>query len=302
VSEHRPKVSAARQPPGTERPRRFRPKLRYELIGCALHGHELLGTEVAEVRPEDALLMREDSDGVRWYRCLRCDSWLPLPPPTEPQRRFLRPRAEISLPLRGKALRDKYVLRLIALDRFAHFVVLGLLAAAILLFRQNEAVLNGYWVGFLRNLQGGVGGPVRDTNTGLLGELGKLFRITSTHLLLVAVALGAYALLEGVEAVGLWMTRRWAEYLTFVATAVLLTPELYELSQRISPLKLLTLLINLAVVVYLLFAKRLFGLRGGGRADEAERERDSGWAALERTLPPVHEGLSAASAPSTTRT
>ena len=81
--------------------------------------------------------------------------------------------------------------------------------------------------------------------------------------------------------------KRWAEYLTFVATAVLLLPEVYELTHRVSALKLLTLLINLAVVVYLLFAKRLFGLRGGARADEAERERDSGWEALERTLPPV---------------
>src|SRR6059058_23675 len=60
-----------RRPPGTERPRRFRPKLRYELIGCGLHGHELLGTDVAEVRPEDALLVRADADGVRWYRCVR---------------------------------------------------------------------------------------------------------------------------------------------------------------------------------------------------------------------------------------
>ena len=32
-------------PPRTERPRRYRPKLRYELIGCGLHGHELLGTD-----------------------------------------------------------------------------------------------------------------------------------------------------------------------------------------------------------------------------------------------------------------
>ena len=28
--------------------------------------------------------------------------------------------------------------------------------------------------------------------------------------------------------------------------------------------------------------KRLFGLRGGGAADEAERERDMGWQAIER--------------------
>ena len=42
---------------------------------------------------------------------------------------------------------------------------------------------------------------------------------------------------------------------------------------------------NLAIVIYLLFAKRLFGLRGGAAADEAERERDVGWQALERSSP-----------------
>ena len=46
--------------PGTERTRRFRPKLRWELIGCGLHGHELVGTDAAEVRPEDHLVVRED--------------------------------------------------------------------------------------------------------------------------------------------------------------------------------------------------------------------------------------------------
>lgn len=277
--------SAVRQPPGTERPRAFRPKLRYELLGCGLHGHELLGTDVAEIRPEDALVVRTDEEGLRWYRCLRCDSWLPLLPPADPARDRLPAREEVTLPLRGKALRDKYVLRLIAVDRFAHFVVLGLLAAAVLVFRQNQKVLDGYWVSILRNVQAGVGGPARDTSTGLVGELNKLFQVNSAHLLLTGVVLAAYAILEGTEAVGLWLARRWAEYLTLVATAVLLIPEVYELTHRVSALKVLTLLINLAVVVYLLVAKRLFGLRGGGRADRAERERDSGWAALERTLP-----------------
>ena len=39
-----------------------------------------------------------------------------------------------------------------------------------------------------------------------------------------------------------------------------------ELTGRITITKIITLVINLAVVGYLLFAKRLFGLRGGGRA------------------------------------
>jgi len=280
-----PAGGVARPAPGTEAPRRFRPRLRYELIGCALNGHELLGADVAEIGPADALIVRADADGLRWHRCLRCDSWLPLLPPERPTRERLPSRDEIALPLRGKALRDKYVLRVIAVDRFVHFVVLGLLAAAVLVFRENERVLDSYWVGILRNLQAAAGGPVRDTSTGVVGELNKLFQITSTHLLLTGLVLAGYAVLEGVEAVGLWSARRWAEYLTFVATAVLMIPEGYELSHRVTALKVLTLAVNLAVVIYLLWAKRLFGLRGGGRADEAERERDSGWAALENTLP-----------------
>jgi hypothetical protein len=99
--------------PGTERPRRFRPKLRYELIGCGLHGHEILGTDAAALRSEDELFAR-DSGGLRWYRCLRCDSWLPLTPPEHPVRKYPPARDEIMVPLRGKPLRDRYVLRLIA--------------------------------------------------------------------------------------------------------------------------------------------------------------------------------------------
>ena len=109
-------------PPGTEKPRRFRPKLRYELIGCGLHGHELLGTDAARLRAQDAIFARED-DGLRWYRCLRCDSWVPLNPPADPAAEYPPPRQEVVLPLRGRPLRDRYVLRLIALDRALHFLV-----------------------------------------------------------------------------------------------------------------------------------------------------------------------------------
>ena len=44
-------------------------------------------------------------------------------------------------------------------------------------------------------------------------------------------------------------------------------------------------MINVAVVAYLLLAKRLFGLRGGVAAEERERAADVGWEALERTAP-----------------
>jgi len=41
-------------------------------------------------------------------------------------------------------------------------------------------------------------------------------------------------------------------------------------------------LINLAVVVWLLWRKRLFGLNGGGAAEAAERARDVSWEEIER--------------------
>src|SRR6476620_4781850 len=247
--------------PGTERPRRFRPKLRYELIGCGLHGHEILGPDAAALRAEDELFAR-DSGGLRWYRCLRCDSWLPLTPPEHPARKYPPARDEIMLPLRGKPLRDRYVLRLIAVDRLLHFLVLSALAAAVCLFASDRAALDAEFTRILNDLQGGVGGPLSNSRHGIVHDLQYLFAVNIKNLYLVGAAIAAYALLEGIEAIGLWFAKRWAEYLTFVAT-----------------------IINVAVAGYLLYAKRLFGLRGGGRAERAEREADTGWTAIERATP-----------------
>jgi uncharacterized membrane protein (DUF2068 family) len=270
--------------PGTERPRRYLPRLRYELIGCGLHGHELLGTNAASLRPEDSLFAR-DSGGLRWYRCLRCDSWVALSPPSQPTVKSPPRREEISLPLRGRPLRDRYVLRLIAIDRLIHFLVLSPLAAALFLFATNKAALNAEFTRILNDLQGGVGGPVHNSNHGIVYDLQRLFTVSITNLYLAGAAVTAYALLEGAEAVGLWRGRRWAEYLTFIATVIFVPYEIYELTKGISALKILALVINVAIVVYLLVAKRLFGLRGGGKAERAEHDADTGWSPIERATP-----------------
>ena len=271
--------------PGTSKPRRFRPTFHYELLVCGVRGHELLGTDAADVRDEDAAVVREGSDGMRWHRCLRCDSWLPLPRPERPSRRYPPGREEILLPPRGRALRDKIVLRLIALDRALHFVLLAAIAAAIFLFAANQVRLRGPAYKALADLQGGLGGPTRTGKHGVIHELRHLLSIQTGTLVKIGLVVSAYAVLEGVEAVGLWFQRRWAEYLTFVATTALLPLEIYELTQRVSSLKVVALLVNLAIVIYLLIAKRLFGLRGGAAAEAAERARDSGWAAIDRATP-----------------
>jgi uncharacterized membrane protein (DUF2068 family) len=279
-------MSSPRQPPpGTTRPRRFRPTFHYELIVCGLVGHELVGTDAAELRPQDAIVAVPGPEGLRWHRCLRCDSWVALPRPSRPSREVPPERDEVILPLRGRALRDKIVLRLIAVDRALHFVVLAVIAIAIFLFAANQAELRGPVYRVLTDLQGGLGGPQTARGHGLIGDVRRLFSVEHGTLIKIGAVVLAYAVLEGLEAVGLWLMRRWAEYLTFIATTLLLPLEIYELAHKLSPLKIVTLVLNIAVVVYLLLAKRLFGLRGGARAERAERERDSGWPAIERATP-----------------
>jgi uncharacterized membrane protein (DUF2068 family) len=268
--------------PGTERTKRFRPKLRWELIGCGLHGHELVGTDAAEVRLEDHILVRE-ADGLRWYRCLRCDSWLPLAPPRSPSNRFPPGRDQITLPLRGRPLRNRYVLRLIALDRVIHFFVLAALGIAIILFAGHQKDLRGDYLRILNSLQSSVG--FVSSRNGFFREITHLVSLSTTKLYLYGSAFSTYAAINAIEAVGLWRERRWAEYLTFIEVTLLLPLEIYELASKISYLKIGALVINVVVMAYLLWAHRLFGFRGGGSVDRLQHERDTGWGALERATP-----------------
>jgi hypothetical protein len=189
-------------PPGTVEPRRYVPRFHWELLACGVSGHELVGTDAAGLRPEDAIVARA-MDGVRWHRCLRCDSWLPLAPPEHPGRGHLPDREAIELPLRGRPLRDKIVLRLIALDRGFHFVVLALLSAAIFLFAANQRELRDTFYRVVADVQQGLGGgPVHSSQTGFLHELDEIFSLQGGQLHLLGTAVAAYACSN-------W-SRRWA--------------------------------------------------------------------------------------------
>ncbi|TAL71837.1 MAG: DUF2127 domain-containing protein [Rhodanobacter sp.] len=66
-----------------------------------------------------------------------------------------------------------------------------------------------------------------------------------------AVALG-YAVLFGIEGVGLLAGKYWAEWFTVIATASLIPIELYETVYRFGWLKLAVLIGNIAILGYLL--------------------------------------------------
>jgi uncharacterized membrane protein (DUF2068 family) len=67
-----------------------------------------------------------------------------------------------------------------------------------------------------------------------------------------------YGLLEVVEGVGLLRRRRWAEYLVLVATCAFIPVEIDELVRHPTPVKALAFVVNVAIVGYLVWRKRLF--------------------------------------------
>jgi uncharacterized membrane protein (DUF2068 family) len=65
-----------------------------------------------------------------------------------------------------------------------------------------------------------------------------------------------YAGLFLTEGVGLWMLKRWAEWLTVIITSSLLPIEIYEIHRNPTPAKFTALAINLAIVAYLIYHVR----------------------------------------------
>lgn len=70
------------------------------------------------------------------------------------------------------------------------------------------------------------------------------------------------------EGIGLFFEKRWAEWLTIAQTALLVPWEVYELARRPDWIKVLVLILNLLVIVYLLWRIR--------RDDRMEADMGSG--------------------------
>jgi uncharacterized membrane protein (DUF2068 family) len=86
--------------------------------------------------------------------------------------------------------------------------------------------------------------------------LQKLANLPPNKIKGLGVGSFVYAGLFLIEGIGLWMVRRWAEWFTVIVTSSLVPVEIYEIHRHPSPLKILVLIINLAVVGYLAYRIR----------------------------------------------
>ncbi|HVT73532.1 MAG TPA: DUF2127 domain-containing protein [Lacunisphaera sp.] len=83
--------------------------------------------------------------------------------------------------------------------------------------------------------------------------IAAMARLEDSHLLALAGLAALYSLVRFVEAYGLWFERRWAEWLAALSGGIYVPLEIYELVLRATWLKFAALVINLAVVAYMVW-------------------------------------------------
>ncbi len=220
-------------------------------------------TELAE------RLSVDTTEGEAW-RCLRCATFVVGPPLGS------GPAEDAPVVLRGKALRDAFILRLLAAERFIRGLLLVALAYGIYRFNGAQDSLEQVFREYLPTLKPLAAKLGIDLqSTGPVKLIQKALNTDHATLELVAFGVLAYGALELLEGVGLWLMKRWGEYVAMVGTLVFIPLEIYELVERVTWLRVVAFALNLFAVVYLLWTKRLFGFRGGREAFEAERHSES---------------------------
>jgi uncharacterized membrane protein (DUF2068 family) len=140
----------------------------------------------------------------------------------------------------------------------------ALLAIAVFKFIKG-AVLLALAFGALSFLHKDVASEVEDwidqlridaDNRFIGGLLSKLQLVHSKELKELSALGAGYAALFLTEGTGLLFRKRWAEWLTIVATSSLMPIEVYELFKKFTAVRLVALLINAAVVLYLIYLVR----------------------------------------------
>jgi uncharacterized membrane protein (DUF2068 family) len=86
--------------------------------------------------------------------------------------------------------------------------------------------------------------------------LSRATSVSPRELKVLSIGTFFYSLVFLTEGTGLLLRKRWAEYFTIVSTGALIPLEVYELVRHITPVKILVMILNIAIVVYLILQLR----------------------------------------------
>jgi uncharacterized membrane protein (DUF2068 family) len=136
-----------------------------------------------------------------------------------------------------------WTIHLIALEKVVKGVLL--IVAAFKLLSLVDHDVNAWATDFVT--RHGIDAGNRFVHAGLE----KLVGIDNNQIYVMSIIAFFYSALLFTEGLGLWFQKRWAEYLTAIATALLLPLEIYELYEKFTWVRIVILAINVFIVWYL---------------------------------------------------
>jgi uncharacterized membrane protein (DUF2068 family) len=143
---------------------------------------------------------------------------------------------------------DSTVIRLIALFKLVKAITLiAIGVGALKLLHRDMASTLDHWIA-VSGLDPG--------NRWVEKGIEKFSNLTPAKVKALGIVSFIYAGLFLTEGIGLWLMRRWAEWFTIIITSSLVPVEVYELVRHPTAIKILVLIINIVVVIYLLYRIR----------------------------------------------
>ncbi len=203
--------------------------MEWNLRTCARKGHVTYAATEPEFR---AKLEAATPLGDAW-RCLRCGTYVLGEP------HGTGPAEDAPVLLRGKALRSAFILRALAIERWVRGVILVLLAVAVFKLKSTQVSIKELFDRDLSSLKPffkQIHFNVSDSAT--VHSIQKVLDAKSSTLNLIAFGILFYGLLQVLEGIGLWSLKRWGEYVAVVGTTLFIPLEVYELTEKISWLKI----------------------------------------------------------------
>ncbi|WP_145042962.1 DUF2127 domain-containing protein [Mycobacteroides abscessus] len=194
--------------------------INFALRSCGLRGHATFDPDEQPLRER----LRVSTPVGEAWRCLRCETFVVGTP------RYRGPADTAPEVPRGRLLRDRTLMRVLAVERVVRGLVFVLLAVVVVKVRGSREHLQRVFeqdIPLIRPLANQIGW--NPDNSKIIHHIGQAFSLSSTTLLWVAVGLAAYASIEFIEAIGLWLMKRWGEYFAVIATSIFLPLEIYEL-------------------------------------------------------------------------
>lgn len=237
----------------------------WSLYRCGRDGHITYAPDEPHLRER---LGANTADGPLW-QCLRCGTYVPGTPHGS------GPAVSAPAIRRGKEIRGEVILRLFAIERMIRVVIFAAVAYGIWRFAGSRLTITqaiNRDIPIIRTFARQLGFSL---NHSLLEKIHSLLHVSSSNLHLLAFGVAGLAAVSAIEAFALWQAHRWGEYFAMIVTCLGLPFEVYELSKAVTITKALLFALNLLLVFYLVYTRRLFGARGGKEAYEARLRADS---------------------------